>query len=105
MRRFDARSHISVGRRTLLASAFISVTLAVSVARIAAATPVVVNPKANAAVTVADNGRTWVLDNGIVKATINKGDGKMASLVFHGINTMGAGGYWEQTPQGAPRLT
>src|SRR5271170_3417215 len=57
------------------------------------------------AVTVTDNGRTWTLDNGIVKATINKGNGDMSSLVYHGINTMGGGGYWEQTPQGAPKLT
>jgi hypothetical protein len=24
----------------------------------------------------------------------------MTSLIFHGINTMGGGGYWEQTPSG-----
>jgi rhamnogalacturonan endolyase len=57
------------------------------------------------AVTVTDNGRTWTLDNGIVKATINKYNGAMTSLIFHGINTMGGGGYWEETPQGAPKLT
>jgi rhamnogalacturonan endolyase len=27
------------------------------------------------------------------------------SLFYHGIETMGAGGYWEQTPQNAPQLT
>ena len=50
--------------------------------------------------TVADNGGNWTLDNGIVKATINKRNGNMTSLVYHGINTMGGGGYWEQTPSG-----
>ncbi len=59
-----------------------------------------------AAVTVADNGSAWTLDNGIVRATIHKGDGRMTSLVYHGIETMrSGGGYWEQTPQDAPELT
>ena len=56
--------------------------------------------------TVADNGSAWTLDNGIVRATIHKGDGRMTSLVYHGIETMrSGGGYWEQTPQDAPELT
>jgi len=59
----------------------------------------------DAPVTVADQGRNWVLDNGIVRATINKGNGNMVSLVYHGVETMGGGGYWEETPQGAPKLT
>jgi len=59
----------------------------------------------HAPVTVTDNGRTWTLDNGIVKATINKSNGYMVSLLYHGIETMGAGGYWEETPQGAPHET
>jgi rhamnogalacturonan endolyase len=80
-----------------------SVPLAVAapVLRGADAAPVV----ANADVTVTDNGRSWTLDNGIAKATINKSNGNMSSLVYHGVETMGAGGYWEQTPQGAPQLT
>ena len=62
--------------------------------------------KSSAAVTVIDNGASWTLDNGIVKATIRKGSGSMASLVFHGVEMMGGnGGYWEQTPQDAPQLT
>jgi rhamnogalacturonan endolyase len=40
------------------------------------------------------------MDNGIVKATINKRNGNMTSLMFRGINTMGQGGYWEQAPSG-----
>jgi len=58
-----------------------------------------------ASVTVTDNGRSWTLDNGIVQAKINKSNGTMASLLYHGVETMGGGGYWEQTPQGAPQLT
>jgi hypothetical protein len=58
----------------------------------------VAKPDQRAAVTLTDNGASWTLDNGIVKATINKGNGRMTSLIYHGINTMGGGGYWEQTP-------
>ena len=63
-------------------------------------------PDANAAVTVTENASSFTLDNGIVKATIRKGSGSMASLVYHGIEMMGGnGGYWEQTPQDAPQLS
>ncbi len=65
----------------------------------------IAKPKAALPVTVIDNGRTWTLDNGIVAATINKRSGNLPSLVYRGVNTMGGGGYWEQTPQDAPRLT
>jgi rhamnogalacturonan endolyase len=99
------RTHLPAGLRALLASFFISMTLALPVTRVAGAAPVVAKPKGNPAVTVTDNGRTWTLDNGIVRATINKRGGNMSALVFHGINTMGGGGYWEQTPQDAPELT
>jgi rhamnogalacturonan endolyase len=80
----------------LLAPDFISVALAA---------PVVAKSAVNSPVTVTDNGRSWTLDNGIVKAMINKSNGYMLSLLYHGLETMGAGGYWEETPQGAPRET
>src|ERR1035441_9842543 len=57
-----------------------------------------------AAVTVTDNGRSWTLDNGIVKVTVNKDNGSLASLVYKGFNT-GSRGIWEHTPQGAPKVT
>jgi rhamnogalacturonan endolyase len=55
-------------------------------------------------VTVVDNGRSWTLDNGIVKATINKDSGSLASLIYKGFNT-GSRGIWEHTPMGAPHVT
>ena len=59
-----------------------------------------------APVTVTDNGRSWTLDNGIVKATITKDSGSMPSLIYRGVQIMAAsGGTWEHTPQGAPQLT
>jgi rhamnogalacturonan endolyase len=58
------------------------------------------------AVTVTDNGNSWTLDNGIVKATITKDNGSMPSMMFHGLQMMAAsGGTWEHTPQGAPSVT
>jgi rhamnogalacturonan endolyase len=59
---------------------------------------------AAAPVTLVDNGRSWTLDNGIVKATINKDNGSVASLIYRGFDT-GSHGIWEHTPQGAPQLT
>ena len=56
-------------------------------------------------VTVTDNGRSWTLDNGIVKAVIDKRNGDMNSLFYKGIDTMGhdqgQSGYWEQDPSAA----
>ena len=67
--------------------------------------PVAAKPEANPVVTVADHGGAWTLDNGIVKATINQRNGNLTSLLYHGLETMGGGGYWEQTPERAPQLT
>ncbi len=103
--------------RALRASIIISAALALApgcahppaVSRQTSTAPRVAQPQVSAPVTVTDNGRTWTLDNGIVKATINKVNGNMPSLVYHGIETMGtggnSGGYWEETPQAAPQLT
>ncbi len=58
------------------------------------------------AVTVSDNGNSWTLDNGIVKATVNKDTGSMPSMTFHGMQMMAAsGGTWEHNPLGAPSVT
>ncbi|HZZ27242.1 MAG TPA: polysaccharide lyase family protein [Pirellulales bacterium] len=79
--------------------------MAVSVLRAADVAPVVAKSEVNVPVTAIDNGNNWTLDNGIVKATVNKRSGNMRSLIYHGIETMSAGGIWEQTPQLAPQLT
>jgi rhamnogalacturonan endolyase len=89
----------------LKAIAAFCVAFVLPITTLSAAELAIEKPKATPAVTVADNGRTWTLDNGIVAATINKRSGSMTSLVYHGVNTMGGGGYWEQTPQDAPQLT
>jgi rhamnogalacturonan endolyase len=100
------RKTLSAGPCGFVAFAVIALALALPMPLLRAADlPAVVKPDVNAAVTVTDAGREWILDNGIVKATINKSNGNMTALVYHGVNTMGGGGYWEETPQGAPQLT
>jgi rhamnogalacturonan endolyase len=96
------RKLYSAGLRRLRSSIciFVAATLFAAETR-----PVVAKSEAGAAVTVTDNGRSWTLDNGIVKAVINKSNGNMTSLFYHGVETMGGGGYWEETPQNAPELT
>ncbi len=59
---------------------------------------------ADPAVTLTDNGQSWTLDNGIVKATITKNSGSLMSLTYHSFDT-GSHGAWEHTPAGAPHLT
>ena len=86
-------------------SSVLILALAVSSGFYDGAAPAVAQPESNAVVSITDNARTWTLDNGIVRATINKFNGNLTSLLYRGIETMGAGGYWEQTPQGAPQLT
>ncbi len=62
-------------------------------------------PEANMPVTITDNGGSWTLDNGIVKATVTKGNGAMPSLIYKGVQIMQAsGGTWEHNPLGAPVL-
>jgi rhamnogalacturonan endolyase len=62
--------------------------------------PAVAKSNVSTPVTITDNGATWTMDNGIVKATIDKRSGRMPALVYQGINTMNGGGNWEQTPTG-----
>jgi rhamnogalacturonan endolyase len=90
----------------LLAVGFITLIVSTSLVLAAQDSPAAASHNSNAAVTVKDDARTFTLDNGIVKATIRKDSGSMASLIYKGTEMMGGnGGYWEQTPEGAPTLT
>ena len=64
--------------------------------------PKVAKVTVNGPVTLTDNGDTWTLDNGIVKATILKSNGNMSTVIYHGVNIPNSRSeYWEQTPAGA----
>jgi len=95
--------------RIILASAVLTAGILAGGAA-AADAPVVAKADAKAPVTVTDNGPTWVLDNGIVKARIDKRTGNMASMVYHGVETMAGnggvvdGGYWEENPSAAAQV-
>ena len=97
---------LSAGLR--VASIFIAVILAVTVLRAADVAPVVAKPEVNTAVTVADNGDAWTLDNGMVKLAILKRSGKLTSLIYKGSETLNRNSEgWEQYPSGTvtPALT
>jgi rhamnogalacturonan endolyase len=96
------KTSLSVVSRGFFVSVFLSVALAVPVVRADDHPPTVAKAAASANVTVTDNGNTWTLDNGIVKATVSKRSGNMPSLVLNGIETMSLGGVWEETPELAP---
>jgi rhamnogalacturonan endolyase len=71
--------------------------------------PVVSKPAENAAVTVAQDDKTFTLDNGIVAARINKRTGNLESLLYKGAETMGhdqgwGGGVWEENPSAAAKV-
>jgi len=46
--------------------------------RAADAAPTIAKPAINAPVTITDNGATWILDNGIIRATVQKRSGQMS---------------------------
>lgn len=60
-------------------------------------------------VTIQEESGVYTLTNSYVQATISKVSGRLLSLKYHGIETMGYvsgthAGYWEQSIAGAPRL-
>ena len=90
-----------------LAASALLLTLAATALQAADLLPKVAKPTVKTPVIVTDTPDSWTLDNGIVKATVSKNSGNITALVYHGINTMGPGGIWEQKPTGTvvPSLT
>jgi rhamnogalacturonan endolyase len=64
------------------------------------AAPKVAKVTVNQPVTLTDSGDSWTMDNGIVKMTVLKRNGNLSSLVYHGVEVLTRGEYWEQTPTG-----
>jgi len=86
--------------RILSVSAFLALAVAVVAQPAAHTLPKVEKVTVNVPVTLTDNGDSWTLNNGIIKATIPKRDGNLSSLVYHGVEILTHGKYWEQTPGG-----
>ena len=87
--------------RTLL-SAVLASALSLFLLEGASAAPVVGKPNADAPVKITDNGDTWTMDNGIVRAVVDKRGG-IPSLVYHGTEIIGdpkRPGRWAQGPTG-----
>jgi len=65
--------------------------------------PKVAKVTVNDPVTLTDNGDTWTLDNGIIKATILKKIGSLQQVAYHGVETLRpsfqTGGDVYHTPQ------
>src|SRR5262245_32452786 len=94
-RELTMKAPASLGPRAGVLAGFIFLLLGVP-PRAASAATVVAKDAVNTPVTVTDNGRTWTLDNGIVQVTVSKTSGNFRSLVYRGMETMSAGGSWEQ---------
>jgi rhamnogalacturonan endolyase len=91
--------------KVLVVSTFLALavvlTCGAAAQRAASVLPKVAKVTVNDPVTLTDNGDSWVLDNGIVKATILKSNGNMTTVYYHGIDIPNARSeYWEQTPAG-----
>jgi rhamnogalacturonan endolyase len=90
--------------RLLFVSLFLALavvlTYGVVAQQAASVQPKVAKVTVNTPVTLTDNGDSWTMDNGIVKMTIPKRNGNLSSLVYHGVEVLSRGQYWEQTPSG-----
>ncbi len=92
---------LSLRLRHLLVATFASVTLTLPALRAADTAPTVAKIAVNAPVTVTDSADAWILDNGIVKATVQKKNGKMTSLIYQGQETLTRNSEsWEQLATG-----
>jgi rhamnogalacturonan endolyase len=62
--------------------------------------PAIAKPHADTPVTLTDNGASWTLDNGVIKASILKENSRMQALVYKDIDIVGRSEYWQQVPTG-----
>ncbi len=87
------------------AGALLLVSLSLSALSSCAGDPFAAREAIAAPVTLAQDGTTYTLSNGIVTARIDKKTGEMLSLVYKGIDTMGHdqghSGVWEENPERA----
>jgi len=92
---------MSIGPSGRVALGFIGLALVLPSPRVRAVDlPPVEKPTVNAPVTITDQGATWTMDNGIIRAIINKGNSHITQMFYHNVQMMGPGGIWEQVPHG-----
>ncbi|MEY4487831.1 MAG: hypothetical protein RIQ79_339, partial [Verrucomicrobiota bacterium] len=91
-----------VSVRSFVVSAFVSLFVFGPSVRAAGHLPqsMVAKPAVAAPVTITDRPEAWVLDNGIVRATISKRSSHVTSMIYKELELMGPGGIWEQMPSG-----
>jgi rhamnogalacturonan endolyase len=77
-----------------------AVTYGVVAQQTASVQPKIAKVTVNTPVTLTDNGDSWTMDNGIVKMSLLKRSGNLTSLVYHGVEVLTRGQYWEQVPSG-----
>jgi rhamnogalacturonan endolyase len=75
-------------------------TLLTSASPAQTAAPKVEKVTVNSPVTLTDSADSWTMDNGIVKMVVLKRNGNISSLVYHGIELLTRGEFWEQVPSG-----
>jgi rhamnogalacturonan endolyase len=90
----------AVGFSVSLIASMAASTVVFTCGAAAQALPKVEKVTVNAPVTLTDNGDSWTLDNGIIKATVAKRDGNLSQVVYHGVSILTHGHAWEQTPSG-----
>jgi rhamnogalacturonan endolyase len=92
----------------LLSIAFSLLAFSAPIAFAADGPPTIMNPPGDAPCTVTDNGNTFTLDNGIVRATIDKRTGDFLELFYKGVDRLGHDqgrvGCWEQDPSAAAKV-
>jgi len=90
--------------KVLFVSTFLALAVVLTYSAVAqqaaSVLPKVAKVTVNAPVTLTDSGDSWTMDNGIVKVSILKRNGNLSSLVYHGVEVLTRGQYWEQVPSG-----
>jgi rhamnogalacturonan endolyase len=92
---------ISLKNLAIFAALLLSLAHAPSTIAQRESAPKVDKTPITAPVTLTDNGDSWTLDNGILKATIAKRDGNLTAIVYRGVSILTRGRCWEQVPTGA----
>jgi rhamnogalacturonan endolyase len=99
------RPHVSSGWGRWWMAAGIASALIPPGLAVGAAEPTIARPAGNAGVTVAQDARFFTLDNGIVKAVINRRTGQLQNLFYKGTDLIGhdqgSTGGWEIDPSAA----